>query len=165
MKKIFIALAAVIAAAALHPAWAEDGKDRIYRCGNEYTNDAAQAKERGCKLVENANVTILQSQPRPAASAGSAAPPPNTPRVTPASQSARDTEARAILQDELRKAETKLADLRNEYNDGSPQRTALELRNPQGYIERTAELKANVDRAQSDVDAIKRELARSGGGN
>ena len=38
--------------------------------------------------------------------------------------------------------------------------TALELRNPQGYIERTAELKASVARAEADVAGIKRELSR-----
>ena len=35
-------------------------QDRIYRCGNEYTNNATQAKERGCKLVEGGNVTVIQ---------------------------------------------------------------------------------------------------------
>ena len=153
----------------LHPAWAQD---RIYRCGNEYTNNATQAKDRGCKLVEGGNVTVLQGS-RPAApapsggsggsgasSSGSAASPANAPRVDAADQRARDADARAILDAELRKAESRLADLRKEYNDGSPQRSALELRNPQGYIERTAELKAAVTRAEADVAGIKRELAR-----
>jgi hypothetical protein len=80
--------------------------------------------------------------------------------VDTADQRARDADARAILEAELRKAEARLTDLRREYNDGSPQRTALELRNPQGYIERTAELKASVTRAEADVAGIKRELAR-----
>jgi len=75
-------------------------------------------------------------------------------------QRARDSDARAILESELRKAETRQAELAKEYNNGSPERTALELRNPQGYIERTAELKASLARAESDVAGIKRELAR-----
>jgi len=158
-----------VMSAMLHPAWAQD---RIYRCGNEYTNNATQAKDRGCKLVEGGNVTVLQGS-RPAApapsggsggsgasSSGSAASPANAPRVDAADQRARDADARAILDAELRKAESRLADLRKEYNDGSPQRSALELRNPQGYIERTAELKAAVTRAEADVAGIKRELAR-----
>jgi len=151
----------------LHPAWAQD---RIYRCGNEYTNNATQAKERGCKLVEGGNVTVLQgSRPATAAPSGggsassvgaSAASPANAPRVDAADQRARDADARAILDAELRKAEGRLTDLRKEYNDGYPQRSALEMRNPQGYIERTAELKAAVTRAEADVAGIKRELAR-----
>lgn len=36
---------------------------RIYRCGNEYTNNATQAKERGCRLVEGGNVTVLSAPP------------------------------------------------------------------------------------------------------
>ncbi|HCL85420.1 hypothetical protein [Pulveribacter sp.] len=154
-----------LACAALTPAWAQD---RIYRCGNEYTNNASQAKERGCRLVEGGNVTVLQGSRPASAAAPAAAPsggaaaasPANAPRVNAADQRARDSDARAILESELRKAEARLAELRTEYNDGSPQRTALELRNPQGYIERTAELKASVTRAEADVAGIKRELAR-----
>lgn len=163
MKNTLIALTAAVAA--LQPSWAQD---RIYRCGNEYTNNATQARERGCKLVEGGNVTVLQGS-RPATapvgtsaggSGASALGPASAPRVDAAAQRARDADARAILEAELRKAEARLAELRREYNDGSPQRTALEMRNPQGYIERTAELKASVARAEADVEGIKRELAR-----
>lgn len=156
-----------VATVMLQPAWAQD---RIYRCGNEYTNNAAQAKERGCKLVEGGNVTVLQgARPAVAAPSGgsgtssagaSTAAPANAPRVDAADQRARDADARAILDAELRKSEARLADLRKEYNDGYPQRSALEMRNPQGYIERTAELKAALTRAEADVAGIKRELAR-----
>ncbi|RYF06149.1 MAG: hypothetical protein EOO31_10715 [Comamonadaceae bacterium] len=163
MKKTLIAL---IAVGGLVPAvWSQD---RIYRCGNEYTNNATQAKERGCKPVEGGNVTVLQStRPNaPATSSGSAstgsaaAAPANSPRVGAVDQRARDSDARAILEAELRKAEARYAELNKEYNNGTPERTALELRNPQGYIERTAELKASLARAESDVAGIKRELAR-----
>lgn len=166
MKHCLFALTVI--AAMLQPAWAQD---RIYRCGNEYTNNAAQAKERGCKLVEGGNVTVVEgTRPAAAPAGGAAAPsaskaaasPPNAPRVAATEQRARDADARAILQDDLRKAESRLADLRKEYNDGAPQRSALELRNPQGYIERTAELKAAVTRAEADVAGIKRELGRLG---
>ena len=162
MKSILFALTAL---AVLLPS--AGAQDRIYRCGNEYTNNAAQAKERNCKLVEGGNVTVLQgarpaSRGAPAAqpAGGAGASPANAPRVDAADQRARDADARAILDAELRKAEARLADLRKEYNDGSPQRSALELRNPQGYIERTAELKASVARAEADVAGIKRELSR-----
>jgi len=46
-------------------------QDRIYRCGNEYTNNATQAKERGCKLVEGGNVTVIQGS-RPSGGGGAA---------------------------------------------------------------------------------------------
>jgi hypothetical protein len=164
MKNTLISLLLIVVAAPA--AWAQD---RIYRCGNEYTNNAAQARERGCKLVEGGNVTVVQGT-RPAAaaapqsaSAGGAAPaasPPSAPRVSSNDQKARDSDARAILESELRKAESRHAELVKEYNNGAPERNALDLRNPQRYIERTAELKASVARSESDIAGIKREIAR-----
>ncbi|MBP6598426.1 MAG: hypothetical protein KA216_03120 [Giesbergeria sp.] len=154
-------------------AWSQD---RIYRCGNEYTNNASQAKERGCKLVEGGNVTVLQSSggarsASSSSSSSSAAPaaprsstpassPPNAPRVDTGVQRTRDSDARAIFEAELRKAESRLAELSKQYNNGSPERTALELRNPQGYAERTEEIKANMARTASDIESIRRELGR-----
>ena len=149
-------------------------QDRIYRCGNEYTNNATQAKERGCKLVEGGNVTVIQGS-RPSGGGGAAssggssaassssatsASPAGAPRVTNNDQRARDSDARAILETELRKAEARHAELVNEYNGGQPERKALDLRNPQRYMERTAELKASVARSESDIAGIKRELSR-----
>ncbi|MBU4423997.1 MAG: hypothetical protein KKG12_09575 [Gammaproteobacteria bacterium] len=164
MKK---SLTTLIVIAALAPAaWAQD---RIYRCGNEYTNNAAQAKERGCKLVEGGNVTVVQgTRPKAAASGAAAsasttattASPAGAPRVENNDQRARDADARAILESELRKAEARHAELLKEYNDGAPVRNALDLRNPQVYMERTAELKASVARSESDLAGIRRELAR-----
>ncbi len=168
MKKTLITL--LLIAATAPAAWAQD---RIYRCGNEYTNNAQQAKERGCKLVEGGNVTVVQGT-RPAgaataapatgtgagASTAPAASPPSAPRVATNDQKARDADARAILESELRKAEARHAELVKEYNGGAPERNALDLRNPQRYMERTAELKASVARSESDIAGIKREIAR-----
>ena len=71
-------------AAAAPLAWAQD---KIYRCGNEYTNNATLAKERGCKVVEGGNVTVVEGT-RPAAAgapaAASASAPAGTPRVSAA---------------------------------------------------------------------------------
>ena len=145
-------------------------QDKIYRCGNEYTNNASQAKERGCRLVEGGNVTVVEGNPRSATPAArpakSGAPvsasssPAGAPKVNTNDQSARDADARAILESELQKAQARADTLRKEYNDGTPQRTALELRNPQGYQERTEELKTSLSRAEADIAGIKRELGR-----
>ncbi len=163
MKKTLFALISTLVL--LPAAWSQD---RIYRCGNEYTNNATQAKERGCKVVEGGNVTVLQGS----RASGGAAPAARTvapatpsapsagPRVVSQEQKARDSDARVILEDELRKAQSRHDELKKEYNDGFPQRTALEMRNPQGYIERTNDLKAALTRAEADVEGIKRELNR-----
>lgn len=147
-------------------------QDRIYRCGNEYTNNASMAKERGCKVVEGGNVTVIEGT-RPAAAGGSTAnsgsstpkaatSPASAPRVNPDDQKARDADARAILQAELKKSQARLADLKAEYNNGAPQRNALDLRNPQVYMERTESLKSALARAESDVGGIQREIDRLG---
>ena len=159
MKKTLTTL--IVIAVMAPAAWAQD---RIFRCGNEYTNNATQAKERGCKLVEGGNVTVVQGA-RPKASgaaapSGTTASPAGAPRVDNNDQRARDADARAILESELRKAEARHADLLRDYNDGAPVRNALELRNPQLYMERTAELTASVARSESDLAGIRRELAR-----
>ena len=159
MKIFWFALTALAGTLVLQSASAQD---KIYRCGNEYTNNVSDAKARGCKLVEGGNVTVLQaSKPAAAPAAPAATSPANAPKVSDADQKARDSDRRAILQDELRKAEGKLAELRKEYSGGTPQKSALELRNTQVYQDRVAELKANVDRAQADVDGIRRELERT----
>ena len=170
MKKTLTTLLSMILCGAcwVPVAWSQD---RIYRCGNEYTNNASQARERGCKIVEGGNVTVLQgSAPRalaPAPAQGQAssrpagaAPQPAASRMNDNDQRARDSDARAILESELRKAEARVADLNREYNNGAPERNALDLRNPQRYMERTAELKASLARAEGDVAGIQRELSR-----
>ena len=188
-KTLFTLLSTLLLGAWCAPAaWSQD---RIYRCGNEYTNNASQAKDRGCKLVEGGNVTVLQSSRPAAASSGSsgssssssssaassssssssassasgsstpsASSPANAPRVDTSTQRTRDSDARIIFEAELRKTESRLAELTKEYNNGAPERNALDLRNPQQYMDRTAELKANIARTTSDIESIRRELGR-----
>lgn len=171
MKKNFPPAAApslvfsVVLVVCTNGVWAQD---RIFRCGNEYTNNAATAKDRGCKVVEGGNVTVIQgTKPAPARGAtdsGAKLPtsPSSAPRVDANDQKARDADARSILEAELRKSQDRLKQLRAEYNDGAPQRNALDLRNPQQYMERTAALKESVARAESDVGGIQREIERLG---
>jgi len=134
----------------------------VWRCGNEYTNNASVAQQRGCKVMEGGNVTVVQSQ-RPtlaSAASSSARAPAGSPRVDGAEQRARDGEARSVLENELRKAQDRRADLLKEYNNGEPEKQGSESRNYQKYLDRVAEMKANIDRNQSDIDGIQRELGR-----
>lgn len=139
----------------------------VYRCpGNVYTDaiSAKEAKDRDCRTIEGAPVTVIQA-PRPrtgpaaAPAAAASAARPVDARVDPNDQRARDRERRPILEDELRRAEQSLADLQREYNKGEPERRGDE-RNYQKYLDRVAEMKAAVARKESDVAAIKRELAK-----
>lgn len=116
-------------------------------------------KGKNCKPLDLPGATI----PAPAHHGGGAAPvpavaPANFPRVDTTEQKARDADRRAILTDELNTENRKLADLRKEFNNGEPERRADE-RNAAKYQERVAGLKDSIARSESNVEALKRELA------
>ena len=141
------------------------GQDRIYRCGNEYTNTVPDAQKSGCKLLEGGNVTVVQGT-RPSAAAAPvrvANAALTKARVDGQEQQARDADARLILESELKKAETRQQELAREYNNGEPEKRTDELRNPVRYNERIAELKASISRNESDMAGIRRELSRTTG--
>lgn len=138
-------------------------QERIYRCGNEYTNNATVAKDKGCKLMEGGNITIIQGPSPQAAPRTAASAPRSAPRSDSPEQRSRDSDARQILEMELRKAEERLAQAQKAYANGQPEKEGIESRNHQRYLDRVAELKAAVSRAEADVNGLRRELARMGG--
>ena len=136
----------------------------IYKCpGNLYTDSisAKEAGERDCKALEGGSVTVIQGAPRRAVATGGegAAARPADTRVDPADQKARDTDKRRILEAELRREQDRLAALRLEYRNGEPERRGEE-RNFQKYQDRVAAMKADIERAEGDIAALKRELAK-----
>lgn len=141
-------------------------QERIYRCGNEYTNNVKDAKSGGCKLVEGGNVTVIQSNRAPnggVVKVASVSPssPNSGQRVDNTEQRARDSDSRGILETELKKAEAKQAELLKEYNNGDPEKLSSEVNNNQKYLARIADMKANIARNDSDIAGIKRELGRN----
>jgi hypothetical protein len=135
--------------------------DVTYKCPNHvYSNtiSAKEAKDKGCTVLDNAPITVIQgSKPRPAAS-GVAANGSN--RVDPADQRARDTDARRILEAELKREEERLAAMKLEYNNGIPDKQGNEVKNYQKYLDRVADLKAAIERKEGDIAALKRELLK-----
>jgi hypothetical protein len=172
MKLSFVLIPLVAVACAS----AAQAQTRIWRCGNTYTNDEAQARAQGCKLVEGGNVTVVTGT---RVNNANAAPQENVrakprsenvataplaagsggQRVEEREQKARDNDARAILEAELKKAEARQAELAKEYNNGEPERRGDE-RNYQKYLDRVADMKAAIARKENDIAAIKRELAK-----
>jgi hypothetical protein len=146
---------------------AAQAQSKIWRCGNTYTNNEAQAKASGCRLVEGGNVTIVEgTKPRAttaAPSSSSVRVATGGPKVDSSEQKARDADARAILEAELKKAEARQGELVKEYNHGEPEMLGPEHRNHQKYLDRVAELKASIARNESDIAGIKREIVRLGG--
>ena len=133
--------------------------ERIYRCGNEYTNTVSDAQAKNCKLISGGNVTVVQAQkPAPGAKVAAATQPGQ--RGDSGEQRAKDSDARLILESELKKAEARQAELLKEYNNGEPEKLGPEARNNQKYLDRIAELKASITRNENDIAGIRRELGR-----
>jgi hypothetical protein len=156
----------LLATALAAPAWAQSGGDPnkpVYRCpGNPvlYTDSisAKEAKDKGCRTLEGAPITVVPSM-RPRSVTPTSSGANREARVDPNEQKARDNDARRILEDELRKEEGLLASMKQEFNNGQPERRGDE-KNYQKYLDRTAELKAGIARKESDVAALKRELGK-----
>jgi hypothetical protein len=163
-------LALATSAAMLGTAPAQAQTATVYRCPGPpvlYTDalTAEEARERGCRTIEGAPITVIQgNRSRPAAAGaskgGNASAPGNAEsRVDPAAQRQRDGDARRILEAELRREEDKLAALRREFNNGEPERRGDE-RNYQNYLDRVAQMKSGMARSESDIAALKRELGK-----
>jgi hypothetical protein len=157
---LLIPLSVVLVAAGT----ASQAQTRIFRCGNTYTNNAAEAQAKGCKPMEGGNITVVEGTrvngnapvkvaTAPQASGGNS-------KVDADDQRARDADAKAILESELKKAEARQAELLKEYNNGEPEKLGPEHRNNQKYLDRVAEMKASLARTENDIAGIRRELAR-----
>lgn len=173
------ALATLLLAGAAAQVPAQDGA--VYQCARpgqpQLFTDAAgarQSRERGfdCQPMLAVPVTVPQG-PRsrgagapapaapaePASAAAASSVPRGAERGSDAQQRARDSDARAILQTELQREQSRLQQLLAEYNDGRPERRGDE-RNYQRYLDRVAALKASIERSSADIAALQRELAR-----
>jgi hypothetical protein len=136
--------------------------DVTYKCPNHvYSNtiSAKEAKDKGCTVLDNAPITVIQG-PKPRAAVSGASSGSSANRVDPAEQRARDADARRILEAELRREEDQLAAMKTEYNNGQPDRQGNEIKNFQKYLDRVAEMKAAIERKEGDVAALKRELSK-----
>jgi len=164
-RTIVSQLAALLLVAPALPALAQASSGIVYRCPGPpvlYTDQLTpqEARDKGCRTIENAPVTIVQgTKPRAPASSAAPAARPAEMRTDPAEQRARDSDAKRILSDELRREEDKLAALQREFNNGEPERLGSE-RNYARYQERVAEMRAAIQRKEADIAAIRRELAK-----
>jgi len=174
---------APISLCALLLALAGTAQAQIFRCEGpngvvEYTNapPAGPQSGRTCKTVD-ATITVIpapkvpvRAAPPPPASGGGnggaaagtapkpAASPDGFPKVDPATQRTRDSDRRRILEDELKKEETRLAAIQKEYNNGEPERQGDE-RNYQKYLDRVQRLKEDIQRTEGNLATIRRELS------
>jgi len=138
----------------------------VYRCPGPpilYTDQITpqEAKDRACRTIEGAPITVVSPpRQRPAGEgAPGAARPTEGKKVDAGEQRARDSDARKILETELRREEAQLAELQKELNSGEPDRRGDE-RNYQRYLDRVEAIKAAIDRKQADIAALRRELSK-----
>lgn len=155
-------LAAVLLLGPLCSAWAQGGT--VYRCPGPpvlYTSEISdkEAKERGCRTIENAPITVVSPPKRAPVQAGSNGSKGEGTKVDAKDQRARDSDARAILEAELKREEEALAAMQKEFNNGEPERKGDE-RNFARYQERVEELRNAIARKQADVAALRRELSK-----
>jgi hypothetical protein len=80
-------------------------------------------------------------------------------RVSQQMQGQRDAGRVAILRNELSAAQSLLTQLQSEYQSGNPERRGNE-RNFQKYLDRTTQLKQQIDLTQANISSLTRELSR-----
>jgi hypothetical protein len=139
--------------------------DTVYKCGDTFTNDAAQAKREKCPLLEGGAVVTIPSPLQQKAAAVTQKKSTDLSKASTlksqqlkllskpqrsADQQARDHDAKAIIQSELKKTEAQLVDFRKQYAGLSSQQD----------LERKLEVKQKIARAEADVVSLKRELQR-----
>jgi hypothetical protein len=157
---------------------------QIYRCDNngvvDYNNNAASAKSKNCTVASLPTITTIPAPAAPASTASlaaSAAPksataptakatpspsPSSFPKVDSGTQKARDNDRAAILDEERKKENMKLQELKKEYNAGEPERKGDE-RNYQKYLDRVEKLKEDIQRSENNLKSLDRELQGSKG--
>ena len=160
MRSLATCLLAAASATATLPTWAQSRT--VYRCPNNvYTSEITEkeAKERGCRTIEGAPITIV-APPKPAPRPGTASGARGEgEKVDAKQQRERDSDARKILEAELKREEEALAALQKEFNAGEPERQGGE-RNFARYQERVEEMRKAIERKQADIAALRRELAK-----
>ena len=159
-----VALTALVGSVASTAAVAQD---RLYRCGNLYTN-ADKSADPACIRLGIDRITLVPAQPQepklaaPAQPAAAQSPNRTATRVSTLAQTQKDSDSRQILEAEWRKTRQRLQDLQMEYNRGEPERLGSERNNPQKYLDRVATLQSSIARTEADLTGIRRELARMG---
>ena len=147
--------------AAVCSASAESETQRIYRCGNAYTNQPDPTAN--CKPLSGGSVTVIEGTRVQGPSASTATANTNASaaaKVDSTEQRQRDAQANLVLQAELQKAQKQYAELLRDWHNGEPERRADEHRQPQKYQDRVAQLRVALQRTEADIAGLQRELSR-----
>ncbi len=108
---------------------------------------------RGCRRLATETLSAIPAPPV----VRQAKADPAFPRIDGQVQKRRDQDRLQILLDEVRAEETRLVDLRKEYQNGEPERQGNE-RNYAKYQERVVLMKEEIARTEKNIEALKREI-------
>lgn len=175
MKRRLLTLSAVLLGSALLGPVAR-AQTEIFVCTDDdgrktYVNTG---NTKGCKRMDSGPIVTVPAPRMPQRSVASSATggnseprasgtleratPANYPRVEAETQRSRDADRRRILEDELRAEEDRVARLREEFNNGEPERRGDE-RNFARYQERVQRLQEDIQRGESNIVALRREIS------
>ena len=119
----------------------------------EYRNNG---DTRGCRKLDLETISTIPSPPA-SQQAKNAAVDPSFPRIDSQIQKRRDQDRLQILMEEVRTEESRLSELRRDYQNGEPERLGSE-RNYAKYQERVAQMKDDILRTEKNIEALKREI-------
>lgn len=119
----------------------------------EYRNNG---DTRGCRRLDMDTISTIPAPPANQ-QPNTAAIDPSFPRIDSQIQKRRDQDRLQILMEEVRTEESRLSELRREYQNGEPERLGSE-RNYAKYQERVAQMKDDILRTEKNIEALKREI-------
>ena len=139
---------------------AEASAQGVYLCTlpngmREYRNTG---DTRGCRKLDLEAISTIPSPPSPPPQA-KASIDPSFPRIESQIQKRRDQDRMQILLEEIRTEESKLSELRREFQNGAPERLGSE-RNYAKYQERVALMKEEMTRTEKNIEALRREISQ-----
>ena len=155
--KSSIVFALVLAATIASPALAQG----VYLCTQpngtrEYRNTG---DTRGCRKLELEAISTIPSTSSSSSQAKLDASGSAFPKIDSQVQNRRDQDRMQILLDEVRTEEGKLAELKKEFQNGEPERQGGE-RNYAKYQERVAMMREEMQRAEKNIEALRREISQ-----
>lgn len=113
---------------------------------------------RGCRRLDLESISTIPAPPVQQ-QAKAAVTDPSFPRIDSQIQKRRDQDRLQILLEEVRAEESRLAELRRDYQNGEPERLGSE-RNYAKYQERVAQMKDDIQRTEKNIEALRREIGQ-----
>ena len=113
---------------------------------------------RGCRKLDLDSISTIPAPP-PQPPQAKASVDPSFPRIESQIQKRRDQDRMHILLEEIRSEESKLSELKREFQNGEPERLGSE-RNYAKYQERVAMMKEEMMRTEKNIEALRREISQ-----